>query len=184
MTQHNQKRTDTYNSMEELYMDNYRLVYTYISDYTTLQEEADELAAIIWAKAAENPQRYLNMDKVWLKNYLRIMTRTTAADYFEKESRYRGNLSEDSIDILADTLRASSTEEEFFLREDLRHLRTARKILTETENEILTLRFEAELSAQTVGEAFGITEGALRVKQHRILKKLKAEITSLRNGGK
>ena len=173
-----------YNSLEELYKDNYQLIYTYISDYTTRQEDADELSAIIWAKVAENPERYTGMDKVWLKNYLRIMTRTTAADYFEKEARYKGHLSEDSIDILADTIHAHSTEEEFFKREDLRHLKNARQKLAPEENEILTLRYESELSAKHVGEAFGMTEGSLRVRQHRILKKLKAEITTLRNGGR
>lgn len=173
-----------YKSLEELYIDNYLLIYTYISDYTTRQEDADELSAIIWAKVAENPERYLSMNKVWLKNYLRIMTRTTAADYFEKVAQYKGHLSEDSIDILADTIQAHSTEEEFFRREDLRHLKTAKMKLTSEENEILAMRYETELSARDVGEAFGITEGSLRVRQHRILKKLKAEITRLRNGGK
>lgn len=176
--------THKYNSLEELYMDNYKLVYTYISDYTNKQDMAQELSSIIWAKVAENPQRYLNMDRVWLKNYLRIMTRTTAADYFEKEAKYKGQLSEDSLDILADTIHARSTEEEFFIREDLQHLKEARKMLSFEDNEILTMRFEADLSARVVGEAFGISEGSLRVKQHRILKKLKAEISNLRNGGK
>lgn len=184
MTHQNQNESDKYTSLEELYMDNYRLVFTYISNHTDNWEIAQELAAIIWAKVVENPERYLDMDKIWLKNYLRVMTKTIAADYFEEEAKHKGQLTEDSIDILADTIKARTTEEEFFLQEDLKYLKEARKCLPVEENEIITLRFEAGLSAQVVGEAFGMSEGTLRVKQYRILKKLKVEITRLRNGGK
>ncbi len=177
-------QNEKYSTLEELYMDNYRLVYTYINDFTEHLETARELSSIMWAKVAEDPKRYLNMNKIWLQNYLRVMTRTIAADYFEQERKHKGKLTEDSIDILSDTLYVSSAEEEFFKQEDVRDLKKAQKVLTDEENEIISLRFEAELSAREVGEAFGMTEGALRVKQYRILKKLKAEITSLRNGGK
>ena len=72
-----------------------------------------------------------------------------------------------------------SVEEECISREDFIYLDRARKILSEDELQLIYLRFEAGLSARQVGNAFGISEGAVRVKQYRILKKLRDEIIRL-----
>lgn len=165
---------EKYSTLEELYWNTYKLVYTYISDFTKDTIAAQDIASIIWGKVSEKPPKFLDLEIVHLRNYLRVMVRTTVSDYFRIEKR------QDEIVKAENMLEAEkSVEEECIRREDLICLEKAKKILDEDEIQLIYLRFETGLSAREVGDAFGISEGAVRVKQHRILKKLKNEIIRL-----
>lgn len=165
-----------YNSIEDLYNASYRLVYTYISDYTTDYQDAQDIAAIIWAKVAEHPKRYLNMEKEHLNHYLRRMIKTTALDFFKIEKRQSDKVEEAKMAIEY----GKTLEEEYLYKDQLVYLEQAKKILTEEELDIIYLRFYVGLSGRAVADAFGISEGAVRAKQYRILKKLKREISRLK----
>ena len=165
---------EKYATLEKMYWDMYKLIYTYIGDYTKDRIAADDIASIIWGKVVENPSKFLDMEICYLRNYMRKMVKTAVSDYFRIEKR------QDDLLKLEKVLEAEkSVEEECISREDLIYLDRARKVLNEDELQLVYLRFEAELNAREVGDAFGISEGAVRVKQHRILKKLKAEIIRL-----
>ena len=56
-------------------------------------------------------------------------------------------------------------------------VRSARQSLSKEEQKLLYLRFDEELSARTIAMQLGISEGAVRVTQHRILVKLKKKLT-------
>lgn len=164
-----------YNSLEDLYKENYKLVYTYISDHTTNYEYARDIASIIWAKVAENPKRYLDMEKNHLCNYLRRMVKTAVSDFFEVEKQQA-----DKVELAREALELAKTfDEESFYKEQLVYLEQAKGILSEEELQMIHLRFYVGLSVRAVGDAFGISEGAVRARQHRILKKLKREILRL-----
>ncbi len=164
-----------YSSIEDLYNGSYRLIYTFISDYTADYENAQDIAAIVWAKVAENPNRYLDMQKNHLCNYFRRMVKTVAADFFEAEKRQT-----DKVEQAREALESAKTlGEESLHKEQLAYLNEAKKILSEEELQIIYLRFDAGLSVRTVSDALGISEGAVRARQHRILKKLKREILRL-----
>ena len=166
-----------YKTLEELYMKNCKLVYTYIRDYTTHQSCVQDIASIIWCKVVEDPQQFLKMDETWLHNYLRVMAKSAVSDYFKIEEKEHVK-----VEKVREALKYELLEEEdFLLKEELEYLEQAKRILSEAECDLIILRYEAELSAREVGEAFGISEGAVRVKQHRILKKLKKEIIRLRS---
>ena len=164
-----------YNSIEDLYNGSYRLVYTYISDYTMDYQNAQEIAAIVWAKVAEHPKRYLDMEKDHLNHYLRRMIKTTALDFFEAE-KCQSNKAEQAREALES---AKTFDEAYFHKEQLAYLEQAKSVLAEEELQLIYLRFHVELSVRAVGDAFGISEGAVRAKQYRILKKLKREILRL-----
>ena len=164
-----------YHSIEELYNRSYRLVYAYISDYITDYQNAQDIAAIVWSKVAENPTRYLNMEKDHLTNYLRMMVKTTVSDFFAVEKR-QADQAEQAREILESV---KTFDEVTFQREQLAYLERAKGVLSEDELQIIHLRFFAGLSARAVGDAFGISEGAVRARQYRILRKLKGEILRL-----
>ena len=165
---------EKYSTLEKMYWGMYKLVYTYISDYTKDITVAGDIASIIWGKVVENPSKFLAMEICHLRNYMRKMVKTAVSDYFRTEER------QDELLMLEKILEAEkSVEEQYICKEDLIYLDRARKVLNEDERQLVYLRFGAELSAREVGEAFGISEGAVRVKQYRILKKLKAEIIRL-----
>jgi len=165
-----------YESLEELYLENYKLVFTYIRDYTAHQSSIQDIASIVWCKVADDPQKFLGMDEVWLHNYLRVMVLTAVSDYFKTEERERMK-----VEKARETLEYGVMEEDFLLREELAYLEQAKQVLSEADYDLIALRFDTGLSAREVGAAFGISEGAVRVRQHRILKKLKKEIIRLRS---
>ena len=63
-----------------------------------------------------------------------------------------------------------------FYKEELKYLGAAVKTLNMEEKQLLVMRFAQNMSAKETGEVFGISEGAVRVRQSRILVKLKKEI--------
>jgi len=177
MTMKGENCMKKYKSLEELYFENHKLVFTYIGDYTTHQPSVQDIASIIWCKVADDPQKFLNMDEIWLRNYLRVMVRTAVSDYFKIEEKERMKAKK-VREVLE---RGMLEEEDFLLKEELKYLEQAKQVLLKEDCDLILLRFEAGLSAREVGEAFGISEGAVRVRQHRILKKLKKEIIRLRS---
>ncbi len=82
-----EKDMKKYKSLEELYLENYKLLYTYIRDYTKHESSVQDIASIVWCKVVDNPQKYLGMDEIWLHNYLRVMARTAVSDYFKTEEK-------------------------------------------------------------------------------------------------
>ncbi|MCI8608833.1 MAG: sigma-70 family RNA polymerase sigma factor [Firmicutes bacterium] len=150
-----------YNSIEDLYIENYKLVYTCISDYTTDHQNAQDVAAIVWSKVAENPKRYLNMERDHLINYLRRMVKTAVSDFFTVEKR-QFDKAEQAREALESAI---ILDEESFRKEQLFYLEQARGVLSEEELQLIYLRFDAGLSARAVGDAFGISEGAVRARQ-------------------
>lgn len=88
-------KTQSYTTMEELYTDNSRLVYSFAFDYVRNADEAEELAGHIWLKVFENRDKFKNKGRAEVRNYIRIMTRNLAADYAQKrhkESRMNSEL--------------------------------------------------------------------------------------------
>lgn len=169
---------EKYSTLEDMYWDMYKLIYTYISDFTKNNTAAQDIASIVWGKVAENPSKFLDMEIRHLHNYMRKMVKTAVSDYFKIEKRQNEIVNPENM------LEAEkSVEEECLGKEDLIYLERARRILNEDELQLIYLRFEAGLSARKVGNAFGISEGAVRVKQYRILKKLKDEIIRLQQQG-
>ena len=53
-------KTQSYTTMEELYTDNSRLVYSFAFDYVRNADEAEELAGHIWLKVFENRDKFKN----------------------------------------------------------------------------------------------------------------------------
>lgn len=165
---------EKYSTLEGMYWDMYKLIYTYIGDFTKDTVAAQDIASIIWGKVAENPSKFLDMEIKHLRNYMRKMVRTAASDYFKIEERQCEFVKPENM------LEAEkSIEEEYIRKEDFVFLEKAIKVLDKDELQLIYFRIEAKLSSREVGEAFGISEGAVRVKQYRILKKLRDEIIRL-----
>ena len=171
-----EKKKKCYKSFEALYRNVHRLLYAFAFDYTTSKETAEDIISMVWAKIAENPAYYLDMDKEFLKNYLRKMVKHIALNYQKQEER-RQKREEKVLYTYPETL---SLKEQAILRSDLRYLAKARQVLTADERTLLIWIFEKGMSSKEVAEILNISDGAVRVRQHRILGKLKQEITRLK----
>lgn len=78
-----------------------------------------------------------------------------------------------SIDTIIEPPAKDDIEEEFFKGEQARRLRIVLQRLQPFEQDIIVLRFFEEFSFAEVANAVDMTEGAVRVRIHRILKTLK-----------
>jgi len=165
-----------YSSLEELYNDNRKLVFIMVSDYTDDEEQKKDINSSVWAKIAEQPQKYLTMEPAHFRNYLRMIVKASAADYLwceEKEASKLQNFKREGRISYGDF-----TEEEFY-SDYLEYLAKAISVLNFEEKELLRMRFGMKLPAKQVGEILDISEGNVRVRQKRILAKLKKEILKL-----
>ena len=170
------EREKYYGTFEELYLENYRLLFVMAGDYSRDDHEKKDICALVWAKVAEDIPKYMAKSEKELRNYLRIMIRNTALNYLRKEEREKIKLKE-AYEL--DTRESAGLKTEVFYLREARYLKDAIKVLLPEEKELIILRFYMGKKAGETGELLGITEGNVRIRQMRILAKLKREIQRL-----
>lgn len=162
-----------YETFEEMYLATYKLVYTFIRDYTEDWSIAEEVSSNVWVKIAECPEIYLEKDIPYLHNYMRVMVKNEICNQFRKEIKQNKK----SEKIVATQTSPRTVEEEYIFQEDLKMLNKARGYLSVDENLLLDLKFDKEFSAKEVGKILDINEGTVRIRQHRILMKLRKKLS-------
>lgn len=163
-----------YQSLEEMYMENYKLVYLFIEDYIQEMQTVQELASAVWLKIVEHQETCLKMDKPWLKNYLRVVCRNTTFDYLKKDKRNQQMIEE--IRNLEKT-RSPEPPNQGISKEDVwRYLDKIKKTLTNEEQQILYLKYNQKFSWKDIAVLLDMPEGTLRSKHFRLVRKLKIEI--------
>ena len=166
-----------YNSFEELYEDNRKLVFTFILDYVKDLDILEDIASTVWLKIVKKGADFLEIDKKAIKYYLRAVVKTTVSDYFRSKKK-----EEETTLILKESLNDSGNGDDSSLfDEDIRdNLGKALELLTEDEKLLITLRFYEKMSARDIGKILNIEEGNVRVRQSRILKKLKKHMNGFK----
>lgn len=170
--------SNKYTKLEDLYKDHRRLVYAFIADYSTEEAFMEEIASTVWMKVWEKADFFLNMEKAGIKYYLREMVKTAVSDYFrciEKENKKIERLKEERID----SNQFENNIEALFLENIGYYLREAISVLSKEEQYFIVMRFKHNQSMKDIGNYFGITEGNARVRQSRILTKMKKKINEL-----
>lgn len=171
-----------YQSLEELYMENYKLVYLFLEDYITDVQIVRELAGTVWLKIVEHQEQCLKMEKKWLKNYLRVVCRNTAFDYLKKDKRDR-QIVEDMKNL--EKTRMPEQAAYGIMEEDVwRYLDEIKKTLTTADQQILYLKYNQKLSWKDIAALLDVPEGTLRSKHFRLIRKLRIEISKrMKEGG-
>lgn len=75
----------SYSSFEEMYLDNYKLVYLFTRDYISDGFLVQDISSTVWTKVAEHLEKCMAMEKLWFRNYLKIMVRNTVVDHYREE---------------------------------------------------------------------------------------------------
>ncbi len=158
-----------YESFEELYASTHRLVYLFIRDYTNDWYTAEELSSIIWLKVAEQPEFYLEHEILWVHNYIRVIVNNYLFEQYI--INVRRNMSIEKVAELSDI--PKSAEEEIILKENLERLYNIRIGLSVEERQLLDLRFDQELSVKETGNAMGLKQSTVKMRQQRLLMKLR-----------
>ena len=168
--------TAKYKSFEEMYEDNKKLVFTFILDYVKDHDIIEDIAATVWLKIVKKGASFLEIDKKAIKYYLRAVVKTTVSDHFRKKKK------EEELEMtMQENIQIDShSSDESLFDDDIREkLAMAIEYLTEDEKLLINLRFHEKMSAKEVGKVLNIEEGNVRVRQLRILKKLKKRMQKI-----
>lgn len=178
------KNKDRYESMEELYTDNRKLVFTYIYSIDDKKNigQVEDLASTIWLKVWECGDFFLNMDRKGVKYYLRAMVKTTVSDYYRQLNK-DNTIVERVTELVDPYISWDSIEEKLFHDNKYYYLSESIHILSDEEKLLITMRFLHNLSAKEIGSLLGINEGTVRVRQLRILRKLRNKMKELIDEG-
>jgi RNA polymerase sigma-70 factor, ECF subfamily len=137
----------------------YRYVYFRVSD----EQTAEDLASQVFLKAWEGLERYQMKGSPFVA-WLYTIAHNLVIDHYR--TRKDSVALEDIIPLASED---DSLDEQVGVTYDLQTMRDALQFLNEEQQQVLTLRFIAELSTEHIAKIMGKREGAIRALQMRAL---------------
>lgn len=169
------KKENFYRTLEDVYLDNRKLVFAYIAEYSKEEAVMEEIASTVWVQAWEYGETILRLERKAVKRYLWAIVKSKIGDYrreLEKEKNLIIKISENMEDIKP----WETDMKQAFLEGMYAYLQDALCILSEEERLILLLRFKENHTAKEVGQILNISENNVRVRQFRIIAKMRKHI--------
>ncbi len=143
-------------------------IYRFILIKVSHKEQAEDLTHLTFLKAWEGVRSYKHKGHPF-SSWLYRIARNAVIDHYR-----RGVVRISIEDVSAEALGIdNSLSEEMDVKILWDDLLEAMKTLKEIEQDILIMRFVEDLPHQEIAAAVDKTEGAVKVIQHRALKKLK-----------
>ena len=170
----------TYTHLEEMYLDNEKLVYTFFRDYSKDEELILEWSQKLWHKVWSNFDKFRGKEKKEVQRYLRVMVRNLVSDHFNKERRENEVLEQWHYEEREKSTTVEEESELFSNPTLLEYLIIALEILTDEERDLVYLRYDQNLRSAAIGQLLGTSDGLVRVRLQRIREKLKKEVERLR----
>jgi RNA polymerase sigma-70 factor (ECF subfamily) len=155
-------------TLADLYEDYYDRVVRYLAARIGNRDRAQDMASDVFLRAAETLGEIQDRavpPQAWLFR----VAHNLLVDYYRRESR-RQSVPLEDISSLAG---ASDLAYEVEHRMTMQSVQQAMQRLNPAQQEVITLRFMAELSSQEVGAVMGRTNGAVRELQRTALKALR-----------
>jgi RNA polymerase sigma-70 factor (ECF subfamily) len=150
------------------------VVYRYVRFRVATREAAEDVTSDVFLKALRFLGRY-DPNRAPARAWLLHIARNAVADHLRALRRRRSlHVSLDRVpDLVIDT---PSPEERILSEERMQKLLNCNRTLRAPDQEILSLRYGAELSNHEIAETLGITDNAAAVRVHRALSRLKAAL--------
>jgi len=149
-------------------------VYRYVRYRLSSRETAEDVTSTVFFKALRALDRY-DSDRASPRTWLLHIARNAVTDHLRRLVR-RGMLHV-SLDAVPDLVSRSPSQEERMLRQErVQRLLNATRTLRAADQEILSLRYGAELDNQEIAEVLDITPNAAAVRIHRALKRLRRAV--------
>ncbi|GAC1428091.1 MAG: hypothetical protein PVS3B3_27340 [Ktedonobacteraceae bacterium] len=152
---------------QTFYQENLGIVYRYVYSKIGVREEAEDITAQIFMKAA----RSIDADRGQqsMQKWLFQVAHTTIADYWRRYYRVSVSSLEELLDsgwegpVAADTISVSLTPTE--------KVHALLRLLPEHQREVLTCRFLLNLSIKETALKLNLSEANVKVLQFRALKR-------------
>ena len=141
----------------------YRYIYYRVRDVTL----AEDLTAAVFEKAFTKLDRY-SADKASFFTWLAAIARNTIVDYFRKAGRETAVLPNPSSEV-------NSAVDEIIKKEDRERLLLYVSELTETEQEIISLKFGSGLTNREIAKLHHLLESNVGTIVYRAIQKIRAK---------
>lgn len=153
-------------SAEQLYSEYYKKVFGYAYQRLGNRNDAEDLAADVFAKAVEKLDRF-DPERGSYSTWIFTITKNMVI------SRYRKHRDTEDIEKLAITDDRDAPLDIAISKESSAILVDGLKQMAERDRDIIIARYYGERSFKEIGDMLGMTEANTRVAHGRALKKLK-----------
>lgn len=178
------KRSKTYSTFTELYEDNKKLVYYYIHERMSENQDAEELSSQVWAKVGKHHQNLIGMDKPALKKYLILAIDSVITDdqrRLAREAKLFIFLEPSELEAVLGN--AESVEDTLQRKAEQAYFREALQRLSEEERQILFLYRLQKKSSKEIAALLNTTDSNVRVRIHRLIEKLTSAYEEIKERG-
>ena len=164
---------------EAWFRDHREAVYRFVRFRVATREIAEDITSEVFLKALRSLRSYdsrLSAPRTWL---IRI-ARNAVPDHLRALRRHGSR--HVSIERVPDPASGAPSQEEGVLEEERKRLlMTSVATLRQADQEILSLRYGADLGNREIAESLGITANAVAVRIHRALERLRAAVAKQSN---
>jgi RNA polymerase sigma-70 factor (ECF subfamily) len=157
-------------ALTKLYEDNFDRIYRYIVIKIGDRTEAEDLAQQVFLNAIKSISSY-KMKGMPFSSWLYRIAHNQIVDHLRRKSR-RPTVSLDETTPAGETDPLRDVE----MKLEIEAVALAAKKLTRSQQEVISLRFAAELSIAEVAKAMGKSEGAVKALQHSAVVALRREL--------
>ncbi len=150
-----------------LYARYFPLVYGYCLRRLNDMQEAEDMTSLIFARALRSVEAYRGGSvRAWL---FTIAHNAIINHYRDRKPRI--SLDASALEIIDHT---HSPTESILSEERAEAIRKIVATLTADDQSLLSLKIDAGLTSEEIGQTLGLSSGAVRVRLHRIIKRLRA----------
>ncbi|MEQ6125016.1 RNA polymerase sigma factor [Pseudotenacibaculum sp. MALMAid0570] len=145
--------------------DRYHLrIYNFFQKMVRNQAVSEDLTQDVFAKVIRYRSSYNQGN---FASWIFTIARNIFSTYYQKQKKERSHMINDDMTDSGEILITESNEEE------LSHLQRALLMLSNSDRELIVMHRFQEIKYSQIAEIMGSSEGAVKVKVHRALKKLK-----------
>ena len=152
----------------ELYEQYLPRVFRYISYRVGDVHLAEDLTSDVFMKALKGFSRYRS-DKASFSTWLLFIARNTVTDHYRTSDKRQAIPLANAAEMASE----SAPEEEFARQEERRRLQVCLSALPAQEQEIISLKFGAELTNRQIAKMLGLSESNVGTKLYRVIRTLR-----------
>ena len=162
----------------ELYEQYLPKVFRYIQYRVNSMQLTEDLTSATFEKALVNFSRY-SSDKAKFSTWIFSIARNVVIDHYRVSQRKQTAPLEEASEVAS---KDPSPEEELFQGEELARLQGYLAQLQQDEQEIIRLKFVAELNNRQIAKMLGLSESNVGTRLYRAVRKLRDSFQESENG--